>query len=269
MSQFDGNKVADAIVNAVVFTVETVVGLVVSLGSLFSGQREKAPRFKIDDKKKKPVTVIAMILITLSLASLFITMRDRPPVMDVSLDLAIGEGMAEETAKFLGNRGQIVVIRRDSQDVKLPGMEAQMNAFQKTLSKKGGIKIVGVETLNMPVAHSRSPSPLAPPMIFSAAMFSMIPEKYPNVSAIVSFVGVPFLTDEEIAGLGQNIPKVIVLTDMHPSLKKLFEEGVVQLAILRHFGTDLKDSKKPRTPRELFNQLYTVVTKETASSALP
>ncbi len=259
--KMDGNKVANAIINAVVFVVETVVGLVFSIPSLFIARRDSAPRFRIGNKKKKQVAIAALLAIFTSVASLFFTMGDRPAKIDLTPELALGQGMAEETSRLLGNKGEIVVVKLNSKDRKGTREETKISAFVKTLSKGGGIMVTGMECLNM--------SPLDPPKEFDSAMFFAILEKYPKVSAIVSFVGAPPLTDEEIGMLDQNIPKVIVLENLRSGLRKFFEEGVIQVAIVRQRDVSLKFSKKPGTPRECFDQTYKVITTETASSLLP
>ncbi len=112
-------------------------------------------------------------------------------------------------------------------------------------------------------------SPLDPPREFDSAMFFAMLEKHPNVSAIVSFVGTPPLTDEEIRRLVRNIPKLIVADTARAGLKTSFEEGVIHLGIIRRPGIGEKAFKPPKTLRQYFDQVYTVVTPETASSALP
>ncbi|MBI4025395.1 MAG: hypothetical protein HY360_10480 [Verrucomicrobia bacterium] len=219
--------------------------------------------FKIDEKKKPLVTWIAIVAIVGSLVSIFFTQCERPPKINMKPYLAIGQVMAEETSKLISNKGEIVVVVMDSKKFKTPTIDAQLSTFQETLKKQGGIHVAATEAMSMEKMGMMH----GPEMGMPGEMFLQILEKHPNVAAVVSFVGPPSLKDDEISKLPQNIPKVVAFSSMGMGLKKLFEENVIQVAIVPRFDMKPQEHKKePVTLRDWFDQYYSVVTAETASS---
>src|SRR5205823_13315081 len=83
--------------------------------------------------------------------------------------------------------------------------------------------------------------------------------------AIVSFVGVPNLTDGDFTELKKPIPKFIAETRSPEKCIKPFQKGVLQVAIISRFVFPAPGPKNPHTPREWFDQYFQIVT----SASLP
>lgn len=261
----DANKAANALINAVAFVVESVMGLIFSVSSRLAGKSENAPKFKLEGTQKKLVAFGALAAIAIAPLSLLFTMSDHPPEDDYTVPRALGLGVAEETCRLLGNKGRIVVVRMQGQGTQLRNAEAQIQTFLETLSSQGGVNVAGTEALVMQLV------PAGPPQIFSGEMYSSILAKYPEVSAIVSLVGTPLLRDEEIVKLPPNRPKLIVLGG-GADLGRLLDDGVVQMAIVARPNARSKfeeQKKKPKSLRACFDQLYQVMTAETPPPTSP
>ncbi|MCC7518040.1 MAG: hypothetical protein IT578_02520 [Verrucomicrobiae bacterium] len=218
------------------------------------------PLLKIDEKKKPIVTLIAILAIVISLISIFVTQCERPPKVNLKPYLGVSEVLADETAKLLGpSGGSIVVISLDTKASKIPTIEAQLNAFHAAIKKKGNITIAATETLSPDKMGEMGPEMGLPSKLFHKAL-----SQHGNANVFVSFLGAPVLKDEEIAQLPPTMPKLIVFASFGMGLKKLFDEQVIQTAIVPNIEPNPNAKKNPVTSREWFDQYYMVVTKETA-----
>ncbi len=217
---------------------------------------------KVNEKKKPVVILIAILAIVGSLTSVFITQCGGPSQkINMKPHTAIGQILAEEVEKLLDNKGQVVIVCMDTKKFKMPTAEEQVQSFNAELKKRGGVTVMATEMLGQEALGMAGPE-----MGLSSEMFNKLLSKYSNASAIVSFVGAPSLKDEEISQLAPNIPKVLVFSSFGMGLKKLFEENVVQVAIVPNFEAKPEAKKKPVTPREWFDQYYRVITRENADS---
>lgn len=209
------------------------------------------------DGRKLVVLVVSILAITGSVISLFITECERSPKPNLEPHLALGQVMAEETVKLLDHRGEVVVVtRQQAPEFKNPALEARLKAFRETLSQKGDITVLTTQTPKI----SRDPMMESQIEEFPSAVLFSILEEHPRVSAIVSFTGAPLLTEEEIAGWGKKMPKIVVFSSFGTGLKECFEKEIVQVAIISRRYAKPNALGKPRTPREWFDQHYEVVT---------
>ena len=221
--------------------------------------------FQIDPQKRPLFLVGSIIAILVGLIFIFATQCERgfrPKLDEVGTQLStvVAQVTAEETAKLLDHKGEIVLV---VMDIKQPGsvFEAQTKAFQEALKKQGGITVVATETV--PFGQKG--------MAVPADVFFKILEKHPNASAIVSFAGLPVLKDEDVSNLGQNLPRLVAFSSGGMGVKKLFEQQIARVVIMpRIQGVEHDETpvpkKKSETDREWFERYYQVVTPETAPS---
>ena len=201
---------------------------------------------------KQALAVAGLILVILaSLTWIYVT-EVAAPKINLPLHQGVGLVLAEETSKVLGNKGQVVIIAINSR--KFPELKAQLAAFEKALKGLGGIKVKEtymVETNDDPKYGVGTG--------LSAKHFLKIRKKYADADAIVSFVGVPNMTDEDFTGL-KKTPKFIAETRSPEKSVKLFQKGVLQVAIISRFVFPAPGPKNPHTPREWFDQYFQIVT---------
>ncbi len=221
--------------------------------------------FKISEKNKPVITVVAILAIVASLTSIVITQCERPPKINLQPFYAVGQVAAEETLKLLNNNGKIVVVVMDTGDFKSKATDAQLQKFNETIKKQAGASVTATEKVKMDMMMMGGPE-----MGLPGDFYIKLLQQHPEADAIVSFVGAPSLTDDQIKQLGDKIPKFVAISNMGMGLKKLFENQVIQVAIMPQFTPPAPDAggklKTPQTLREWFDQTYTVVTAENAST---
>src|SRR5258708_479038 len=150
---------------------------------------------KIPENKRSIVSILAVLVIAVSIASMFASKR--PPPLDLSnvaLDLheAIGRQAAIEVSKLLSHGGKIVVVMLDKASPPIPSAEDEFSSFIQALGQTSSVVVVSVKRVN--------PEPLRRGI--DTQFFGMPVEVYldvlagyHDVDAIVSFLGGPLLTD--------------------------------------------------------------------------
>ncbi len=180
------------------------------------------------------------------------------PDFNVVLHQAVGRVMAEETARALNNTGKVVVITMEA--AKAPELRIQIEAFEKTLAQLGRIKIkqtYTLETENQPKYGLGSG--------LSGRRYVRIVNKHLDAAGIVSFVGAPRMTEEDVTQL-QGKPKLIAESRSAQKLKPLFDKGMMEVVVVARFQFPTPIKGKPRTPRDWFDQRFQIVTVANASS---
>lgn len=220
---------------------------------------------KIENLGKKILTGGGAIL-AIAISGFFIyrTMFPPMPKVDNRGQLYVGEALANETARVLEDKGSIVIVTGDLSFAGPSLAKDQVTAFNDRIKRKAGIVVKGTEPLKAEAMMRLGPDSGLP----SSTVFKIL-ESHPGLSAIVSFVGSPSLKDDEIAKLGPTPPKFIVFAQMQMgmSVNKLVAAKVVQSAIVtRMFPPPQGAVKKPTNGREMFEQMYEILTPETVSA---
>jgi len=184
----------------------------------------------------------------------------RAPKHDVRLQQRIGEVMAEQTAKLVGPKGSLVIITIPTSTE--PELKTQLDAFRRTLKKLGNYEIKDHELDTKDQAKYGLGSGL------SGRRFVRTVKNNPKTDAIVSFVGAPKLSDEEIAQLAK-MPKFIAETKSPDHLPKLFEKELIQVAVASRFVFPAPGPQKPKTPQEWFDRRYQIVAADSAKMIAP
>lgn len=174
---------------------------------------------------------------------------------NVRLHRAVGEVMAEETSRVIGHSGKIVVVTVS--DRAAPELKLQLDAFQKQLKLLGGIRIK--DTIVLDSADNPKYRPGAG---LSAKHLLKIVRKHPTVDAIVSFVGAPELTDQELAQM-KTVPKFIAETHSPEKLMNLLDKRVLLSAIVPRFEFPAPGPRKPETSRQWFDRYFQILSPET------
>ncbi len=207
---------------------------------------------------KKWITV-ATLLTVIAGASLWIYFHHfAAPQFNVSLHKAVGRVLAEETARLVNRHGKLVLIAMETSAGS--ELEMQLKEFERAIKAFNGISIAknyALETDKKPKYGVGSG--------LSARRFVRIVNKNTTADAIVSFVGAPDLSDDEIRQL-QAKPKFIVEARSAEKLKKLFDKQVLHAAVVSRFQFPAPVEGKPRTPREWFDKRFQIITTENAAS---
>ena len=176
-------------------------------------------------------------------------------VYNQQLHEAVGQAMAEETHRLLPHNATILIVTMKSKMA--PEIKIQVDAFEKQLKLISPIIIKDEIVLD-----PRENPKFRPGAGLSTKRLLKIARKNHGVDAIVSFVGSPALTDEEIASL-KSFPKFFAETRSPERLQNMFEKKVLQVAIVPRFEFPAPGPRKPETSRQWFDHYFQVVRPET------
>ena len=211
------------------------------------------------DKRTKDVIVVSFAL-GAAVVSLYFGFAGRSPKLNLDPYEVLGAVTAEETAKLLADKGRVLVMARDTGADKNPSVEAELTAFQQTLKKHPGLRLVTERVQVTPMLMMATGGSVPPDQLFKAL------ETHTNVGALVLFFGFPALADAELEALEKSGVKTVVVSSFLPGYKRLLERRAIHLAIVPRQEALPPNNQAPRTMRERFDQDYSIVTPVEAAS---
>lgn len=211
---------------------------------------------KIDESKKPVVILVCVIAIIVSFVSILKTSCKGTPKYVKTVDVCVGERMAEETGKLLGGQGEVVVLSMSAGKFKSVVAEAQMEGFRRGLKQFSGIKLADVS----------GPEEREMMEFFegvSEKFFLKVVNDHPNAKAIVSFMGLPIFAKEGKPIDLKKLPKVIALNlSAMGQWKELVKSGVVSAVILPKYDVRWDQLPKKGDCKQLFDSRYQIINKE-------
>ena len=205
------------------------------------------------DKRVKNI-IVASAALSVAAVSVYYAVTGGAPKINLGPYDVLGAVTAEETAKLLGDKGQVLVIVRDTGPDKNPSIEAELKAFQQTLKKRAGLSVQVERFRVTPVLMMATGGGLPTDAFFKAL------ETHGNTGAVVLFLGFPSLTEPEIGVLKKAGVKTVVVSSLRSGYKRLLERQAIHVAIVPRAETPPPGGPTPRTVRERFDQLYTILT---------
>jgi hypothetical protein len=205
------------------------------------------------DKRTKDI-VVASLAVGAVAVSLYFALAGRTQKINLDPYEVLGAVTAEETAKLLGNKGQVLVMARDTGPDKNPSVEAELKAFQQTLKKHTGLSVVIAKIQVTPMLMMATGGGVPPDQFFKAL------EAHANVGAVVLFFGFPQLAGPDLEALEKSRVKIVVVSSLRPGYKRLLERQAIHLAIVPRSDAPPPGAQAPRTLRERFDQEYTLIT---------
>jgi len=205
------------------------------------------------DKRAKDGIVVSLAL-GAAVASLYLGFAGRSPKINLDPYEVLGAVAAEETAKLLADKGLVLVMARDTGADKNPSVEAELKAFQQTLRKKSGLRVITERVQVTPMLMMATGGSVPPDQLFKAL------ETHPKLGALVLFFGFPPLADPELEKLATSGVKIVVVSSFHPGYSQLLRRRVIHLAIVPKSEAPPPGSQAPSTLRERFDQDYLIVT---------
>jgi len=175
----------------------------------------------------------------------------------VALHERVGEVMAEQTAKLVGKKGRVVTISIDTKE--WPELKTQMDAFRKTLKKLGDYELrdYPLDTKDQPKYGLGSG--------LSGRRYVRTVKKNEKADIFVSFIGAPKLNKEDMAELGTK-PRFIAESRSGDNLPALFENQLINVAVVSRFQFPAPGREKPRTPQDWFTKRYQLLTAQEAGT---
>ena len=175
----------------------------------------------------------------------------------VALHERVGQVLAEQTANLIGKKGRVVTISIDTKE--WPELKTQTDAFKETLKKLGDYEMrdYQLDTKDQPKYGVGSG--------LSGRRYVRTVKKNEKADVFVSFIGAPKLSKEEIAELGKK-PKFIAESRSGDNLPDLFENKLIDVAVVSRFEFPAPGPEKPKTPQEWFTKRYQIITAQTVGS---
>ena len=210
--------------------------------------------------KNKLTPLLAILAIAAALAWIYRNQSGSSQKFDLNPYQALGAGVAEETAKLLGNKGSVVVISHDTSEFQNAALDGQLSSVQKSLAKCG-LTIAATVKFKLKPMERMATGGAVP-----RDQFLQVLQSHPNVGAVVLFSGFPPLASQDYSALKQSGVKVVVASGYGPGYRKLLESQVIHLAIVPQFTRPATPGNPPSTLRGWFEQEFLVVSPANAAT---
>ena len=200
---------------------------------------------------QRAIAIGAVLALILSAVMIFRFFRATPLPDSATQNLfqAYTQVTAQEISRALGGHGDVVILMwgAPSDDAGTSGGSPDVRAISAAL-QKDGLHIVAKESVPpVRVGHS---------VMWTADNFRSVLNQYPQVAALVSFVGSPQLSAENIRALPSPRPKLFVVRLAEPeTAQPLLDQGVLDGAVLPQDQPPTSGGP-PKTAREWFNKYY-------------
>jgi|ERR1051326_184250 hypothetical protein len=211
----------------------------------------------MSSKQKNALLATGSILVIIA-SSLWIYYHEfKAAKHSVALHERVGQVLAEQTANLIGKKGYVAIITIDSKE--WPELKTQIEAFRKTLKKQGDYEIRDYEldTKDQPKYGIGSG--------LSGRRYVRTVKKCEKADVFVSFIGAPKLAKEDLAELSRK-PKFIAESRSGDNLPALFENKLIDVAVVSRFEFPAPGPEKPTTPQEWFTRRYQILTAQTINS---
>jgi hypothetical protein len=198
--------------------------------------------------------LLASLAVCAVATSLYFGFGERSPKINLSTYEALGAVTAEETAKLLGNKGRVLVMAHDTGSDKNPSVEAELEAFQRTLKKHAGLSQVTERFAATPMLMMATGGGVPQEQLARAL------EAHGDITALVLFCALPPSADSELVTLRKRGVKTVVVSSFRSEYGRLLKQGAVHLAIAPQPESPPPGAQPPRTLRERFDQDYVIIT---------
>ena len=204
--------------------------------------------------KKIIVAFLALLATAGSMVYLLHKPSERAEQAAADASEALGLRAGEEVARLLGDKGQIGVLGLEIAEGQAPTYVCLVERFTKTL-KAHHIKIAATQV----VPGGLNRLMLGPGL--SGQEYQQAFEHAGHLNAVVSLVGPPAMSPEELRALQANRPALVVV-DMFgvvkgPALPAMVEANAVALAILARSAAEVAQQQPP--PATLFERYYRIL----------
>lgn len=209
-------------------------------------------RSSTEHRAPPPSRTSRQIVCLLSFASMMLLVASCSYRDEVKLPLGPYEGLgheaAEQACQLIEDRGKVAVWIADTKLTKNQGIDQMLDSFCAALKKHGQVQLEEIERIEVNSIG------------LSSEDFHTLFEKSSGADAIVSFLGAPSLSAEEIKSLQTPRPKIIALDNcMNPELlNRLLQGNVIQTAIVPK-AISAADMPDPSTPHEWFERNYEIL----------
>jgi hypothetical protein len=202
-------------------------------------------------RNRRSTEITALLTTSAALVVIFFASCESSPPLDRKLHDSIGKALAKETLSLLGTRAQITIITRDTETFAQPAFDVLLDSFKREVGRAGG---------NVGATKLIQTDPLRPVDVPPGDFFELI-QRASAGHVIVSLLGPPLLTEEQLNKLGPVKPKIVAFCSGNLAenidLRPLFDAGLLHAAVVSrrlHAATG-KSIKNQNS----FDQLYGMV----------
>ena len=208
-------------------------------------------------RKQSALAVVMTLVIGCAAIVLFQQLRAPAPPLDIQRHEIVGHMLAQETARKLGGRGNILLVVPEAA-FDLPLADRQVASFRETLrQQRTPVRVVGTESIRV-----AKPGPMTG--LLTVERYRGLVAKHPGIDAIVSFVGLADIAETDLKQLTRNSPSIHVVSLDGRVPKKLFTAKLVGLAVVRREpALEVAALAFTAAPAE-FTQAYLIITDDTA-----
>jgi hypothetical protein len=211
--------------------------------------------------KQLLVKLVVLAVSVAILGCLAVRLWWRPVQINLKPYAAVGLVLGERAASILRDDSRIVVIDWKPHPLEAPMLDALRSNFQKALNRDNKHLVIMATTT---VGGPGTPMGGDPRWGLPSDLFLQTMEQYSSAQAVISFVGVPHLSDEQVARLQRHShPKFLAVCSSTFRVRALFEDGLLQLAVIPHTFPNAAD---PQDIHDWFNRYFKIVTAQDASS---
>jgi hypothetical protein len=207
-------------------------------------------------KDGRQLVYAALLIVLIAGAVAWILVQQREAAQpELRQHAALGVVMAEQTAKQLEKREKkrVVAVSVNLHDPALQAEEQAFLARLKILNPQAEIK----EFYHLePEGEKR----LGPGFGLSPRRFVRLVQHNLKADVLVSFIGTPNPSSDEMRELTNKVPRFIASTRDLAAVKKLLEQHRLRDAIVPRYQFPAPGSDHPKSSREWFDRYYQIVT---------
>jgi hypothetical protein len=203
--------------------------------------------------KKLAIALLSVLATAASLYYLLHKPAEKAERMATDASEALGQRAGEEVARLVGNKGQIAVLSLEIAPGQAPTYVSQMEMFTKTL-KRHGVKIGATRLMQGGLTSLVLGTGLP------ASDYMTLIQQAPGAGAIVSFVGPPNLSPQELQKIQAHSPPLVVVDTFGVlkgrTLPAMIESKAVALAFVPLNSAEAEEQKKQAA---LFDRYYRIL----------
>lgn len=211
--------------------------------------------------------VLVLALVGAVSAGFILWQRSAHPQFDSQPSAAVGEVLADEITRLLGEVGQVVLIARD-QDKNAPGAGSErVAAFRAALSRRKSPQLAAVvEWLPRPPRSEMAMLGMTGQSLTEPQLLALV-ERHPEARAFVILGGAPLHSPAGTQKIRNHSLKFVVVSGYSQTLRQLLQARVVALAVVPRFADLPPGTPAPQTAKDWFAREFEILTPETVGLA--
>ena len=211
--------------------------------------------------------VLVLAMVATAAAGLIVWRKSASPPIDSKPSAAVGEVLADEITRLLGEGGQVVLIAQ-AQDKNAPGVGNEgVASFQAALSRRKSPQLAAVvEWLPRPPRSEMAKLGMTGQSLTEPQLLALV-ERHPEARAFVILGGAPSHSPAGTQKIRNHSLKFVVVSGYSQTLRQLLQARVVALAVVPRFADLPPGTPAPQTAKDWFAREFEILTPETVGLA--